>query len=142
MSAGISPRPAASASRTASGPLPLRIAALAAVATIAAASTRRSSNGSRATGRLRRAIGMKAKPSARRSGPRRTGIEEAGPGKVGLRPEATRIVPSGARAAAAHEVGPWTSRPFFSAIPPRRSGGSGWAPFDGAPFWLIRAASS
>src|SRR5262245_39232337 len=46
---------------------------------------------------------------------------EARPPRSGLRPDATLISPSRARTAAAQWVGPWTSSPLRSAMPPSRS---------------------
>ena len=91
--------------------------------TLAAATaiTDGSSNGSRAERSRSRASGSTAIASARRSGPRTSGVEASRPrARVGFGPEATSIEPSPARAATAHEVGPWISRPLRSAIPPRR----------------------
>ena len=70
--------------------------------------------------------------SASRSGPRTSGVGARRPrARLGFGPEATSIEPSAARAATAHEVGPWISRPLRSAIPPRRrrSGSAGPEPF-------------
>ena len=88
-----------------------------------------SSNGSRAERSRSRASGSTAIASARRSGPRTSGVVARRPrARLGFGPEATSIEPSGARAAAAHEVGPWISRPLRSAIPPSAgSGGSAGA---------------
>ena len=63
---------------------------------------------------------MTANDSASRSGPRRNGcwIPAA---STRLRAEATLISPSGVRIAQAQDVGPWTSTPFESAMPPRRT---------------------
>ena len=89
---------------------------------IPAPTTFGSSNGSRAEGTDIRAIGITAKASASRSGPRIIGtLANRLPPKSGFGPEATSIVPSAARAAAPHEVGPWISRPLRRAIPPSRS---------------------
>ena len=51
----------------------------------------------------------------------RAGERVDAPRTRGLGPEATAIAPSAARTAAAQCVGPWTSRPLRSAMPPRRS---------------------
>src|SRR5205085_10475347 len=53
--------------------------------------------------------------------PPRTPASFSTPGTRGLRPDAVAIVPSRRRTAAAQCVGPWTSRPLRSAMPPRRS---------------------
>ena len=77
------------------------------------------SNGSRASGSLRRSSGIIANDSASRSGPRRNGVWTPGANRR-LRADATLISPDGVRIAHAHAVGPCTSTPFESAIPPRR----------------------
>ena len=80
----------------------------------------------------------------RRSGPRRIGtLAKRLPPKSGLAPEATSISPLDARAATAHEVGPWISRPLRSAIPPRRrtSRSLGPPPLAEAPLLEISTVS-
>ena len=84
-----------------------------------APSTAGRSNGKRACGSARRTIGSSANASASRSGPRSTGVVTEAP-KRGLRPEATWSVPSASRTAQPQAVGPCTSTPFCSAIPPSR----------------------
>src|SRR4029078_2485118 len=87
-----------------------------------------SSNGSRAERNRRRASGTIAIASASRSGPRARGVEASRPrASAGFGPDATWIEPSEARAATAHEVGPWIRSPLRMAMPPsrRRSGSSG-----------------
>ena len=64
--------------------------------------------------------GRTANASASRSGPRTNGTELPMP-IVGFGPEAVLIVPSGRRTAAPQVVGPWTSTPFWRAMPPSRS---------------------
>src|SRR5438477_184264 len=60
-------------------------------------------------------------------------IEAAPLEKTGLVPDETSMRPSPVRAAAAHDVGPWIRSPLRRAIPPRRSGESGPAPFPAPP---------
>src|SRR5690349_14040319 len=86
-----------------------------------AATTTASSKGRRASGSARLTIGMTATASVRRSTPRTPGIEPTRPRSASLDPEATAIVPSSRRIAAAQCSGPWTSSPLRRAIPPRRS---------------------
>src|SRR5918994_1135905 len=111
-SAGSAPRIAATLSRHSVAGRPRRSAPLSSVTVAAAASTRGSSSGSRAAGRFRRASGTTAKPSSSLIGPRSSGTVATAPPMVGLRPDATSSSPSGLRAAIAHEVGPWISRPL------------------------------
>ena len=77
-------------------------------------------NGSRASGSARLTSGMTAKASASRATPRTPGTPSAARSR-GLRPEATFDLAGAVRTAAAQCVGPWTSRPLRSAMPPRRS---------------------
>ena len=79
---------------------------------------------------LERQLRLGQAPLAARAGrrsPRRAARARAGSGSRSccrssrLRSAATFSVPSGRRTAHAHEVGPCTSTPFRSAIPPRRS---------------------
>ena len=91
-----------------------------------AASTLGFSNGKRACGSARRTVGRSANASARRIGPRRIGIFRRATGaRCGLCPDATCSVPSSSRTAQPHAVGPWTSTPFWSAMPPSRTVSSG-----------------
>ncbi len=78
------------------------------------------SNGRRASGSRRRTSGMTANDSASLSGPRTNGCWIPGANSR-FRAEATLISPSSVRTAHAQAVGPWTSTPFESAIPPRRT---------------------
>ena len=89
-----------------------------ALASVAASTTGRS-KGNRASGSLRRTSGMTAKDSASRTGPRKNGcwILDA---SNRLRALATLISPESVRIAQAQEVGPCTSTPLTSAIPPKR----------------------
>ena len=98
--------------------------------------TRTSSKGRRAERSSRRAIGITAKASAILSGPLRIGtLPKRVPPKSGFGPDATSISPASVRAAAAHDVGPWISRPLRSAMPPSRSFSStGPLPLADAPF--------
>src|SRR4051812_8275325 len=91
-----------------------------AAAAIIAPTTFASWNGSRASGSARLTSGMTAIASPRRTTPR-TPASFSTARTRGLRPEAVAIVPSCRRTAAAQCVGPWTSRPLRSAMPPRRS---------------------
>ena len=70
----------------------------------------------------RRTSGSSANASASATGPRRTGIDTRRPGEARLAAggDAKRRRPRRERRAA-HEVGPCTSTPFCSAIPPRRT---------------------
>src|SRR3954451_15481170 len=63
---------------------------------------------------------MTAIASPRRTTPRTPGRFSTACTR-GLRPEAVAIEPSRRRTDAAQCVGPWTSRPLRSAMPPRRS---------------------
>ena len=71
-------------------------------------------------GSERRIRGRSAKASSSRIGPRSNGLVTPAPRTLFL-PEATRSSPWPVRTATAHEVGPWTSTPFCSAMPPRRT---------------------
>ena len=75
-------------------------------------------NANRAWWRFRRTRGSTSSASSSLAGPRTTGPFH---GNSRLRPLATSISPPSVRTAAAHDVGPWTSTPFASAMPPRRS---------------------
>ena len=90
-----------------------------ALASIAAITAGRS-NGRRALGSARRTDGSTAIASSSFSGPRSNGGVRSSLTKR-LRSAATSIVPSGRRIAQPHEVGPCTSTPFGSAIPPSLS---------------------
>ena len=95
-----------------------RLAAAPMVEPIAtAASTDGRSKGNRTSGSRRRTSGSSAKASARRNGPRTNGAWTPG-AKRGFAPEATFTVPSDARTAQPHAVGPCTSTPFARAMPP------------------------
>src|SRR5512133_237499 len=89
-----------------------------------AASTRGRSNGSRASGSARRICGSSVITSASRAGPRRNGRSTSAARKR-LRAETTFSSPSRVLTAQAHAVGPCTSTPFASAIPPSRIFSSG-----------------
>ena len=109
-------------------------------------STRGSSIGSRAAGRPRRAIGITAKASASRSGPRRSGASSrAGPAR---RPASAPRRPRCGRRACVprppRRRGPWISRPLRSAIPPSRSfsGAAGALPLAEAPLVETRGRSA
>ena len=91
-----------------------------------APSVRASCMGSRAAGSARLTSGITAIASASLTTPRTPGMRSATrPLRRGLRPEATWISPESARTAAAQWVGPCTSRPLRSAMPPSRSLSSG-----------------
>src|SRR5581483_9931825 len=83
-------------------------------------STTGRSNARRASGSARRIRGSRSIASRSRAGPRRSGLVTSAPRTTFL-PDATLSSPSGVRTATAQAVGPWTSTPFWSAIPPRRS---------------------
>jgi hypothetical protein len=89
-----------------------------------APATAGSSNGIFASGRRRFIAGRTANASSRRAGPRSRGCFTSA-ARIFLYADSTRTSPSGNRTAHAHELGPWTSTPFASAIPPRRSFSSG-----------------
>ena len=96
------------------------------------------SNGSRAAGSARRIAGRTATASSSFAGPRSSGGVRSSVRKR-LRSAATSSVPSGRRIAHAHAVGPCTSTPFASAIPPSlifsaivEKGSGGYASSDAA----------
>jgi hypothetical protein len=91
-----------------------------------AMSTAGRSNASRASGSLFLISGMTAKASSSRAGPRSNGRETLAARKRFFS-AATFSSPFGSRIAQAHALGPCTSTPFASAIPPRRSFSSGIA---------------
>ncbi len=77
------------------------------------------SKGSRASGRARRIRGSRRNASSSLAGPRRSGLVTSA-ARRRFRPEATFSSPSSVRTATAQAVGPCTSTPFWSAIPPSR----------------------
>ena len=82
--------------------------------------------GRRASGSARFTSGITTIASASFTTPRIPGRRAAArPPSSGLRPEATFTSPSSVRTAAAQCVGPCTSRPLRSAMPPSRSLSSG-----------------
>jgi hypothetical protein len=83
-------------------------------------STSGRSKASRASGWARRIRGSSRTASSSRAGPRRSGLVTSLP-RSRLRPEATFSSPSSVRTATAQAVGPCTSTPFCSAIPPSRT---------------------
>src|SRR5262245_40344505 len=82
------------------------------------------SNGNTASGTTFFTRGRNANASMRRAGPRRSGARSDEPIRR-LGSATTFRLPSGRRTAQAHEVGPCTSTPFTSAIPPSRILSSG-----------------
>ncbi len=120
--AGAAPIACTRPSRRAEVAIRLRSTAVRSSVAPIAATTRRSSKGSRAAGSRRRTSGRTARASASFSGPRRPGMRPASLGaSSGLRSDTTSTRPSESRTAAAQCVGPWISNPFRSAIPPSRS---------------------
>src|SRR5947208_5691169 len=81
------------------------------------ASVRGLSSGSFAAGSFALICGSSSNASARRAGPRRTGLSIRDAWSR-FRAEATSILPSSFRIAHAHECGPCTSTPFGRAMPP------------------------
>ncbi len=81
------------------------------------ASTRGRWKANRISGSDRRARGRTSNDSSSLTGPRRSGCSAE---STRLRPDATLSRPSSVRTAHAQDVGPCTSTPFSSAIPPSR----------------------